>query len=264
MDAPRALVIRTAGTNCDAELVRAFALAGAAPELVHLDALSADPASMGAYDLIGLPGGFSYGDDIASGRIKAAYIRQSIGAELRAAADRGAAIIGICNGFQVLVQLGMLPGFGGDPSVALCENDGGRFVDDWARLEVNERSDCVWTKGLLGIDPEHREIPYAHGEGRLVCRDAETLERMRGGAHDALRTTRDINGSADRICGLCDASGRVFGLMPHPERALEWNRHPSWSRLPEPVRSGPTPGLAMFRGAVGSVAGSATVSGRGG
>jgi len=261
MHAPRALVIRTAGTNCDTELVRAFALAGAAPELVHLDALCADPGAMGGYDLIGLPGGFSYGDDIASGRIKAAYMRDALLDQLLGAVDRGAAVIGICNGFQVLVQLGVLPGLGDGPCVALCENDAGRFADDWARIEVNDSADCVWTAGLLGIDPAHRELPYAHGEGRLVCKDDGTLARIKGGAHDALRTREDINGSADRICGLRDATGRVLGLMPHPERVLEWNRHPSWARLPDPVRSGPAPGLAMFRGAVRAVTGS--VSGQG-
>jgi len=255
MHAPRALVIRTAGTNCDAELARAFALAGADPCVVHLDALCADPSPLDAADLIGLPGGFSYGDDIASGRIMASYIREALQPDFRRAAERGAGIIGICNGFQVLVQLGLLPGLGGRACVALCENASGRFVDDWARVEVNKRSPCVWTHGLLELAPEHREVPFAHAEGRLVCRDDDTLARIQDGAHDALRTTRDINGSVDRICGLCDAGGRVFGLMPHPERVLDWNRHPAWSRLPGSVLRGPTPGLAMFRGAVGAVRG---------
>lgn len=258
MAAAKALIIRTAGTNCDVELARAFTMAGAAAETVHLDALSAAPEQLRSFDLIGFPGGFSYGDDVASGRIKAAYVRERLLGELVVARDRGVGIIGVCNGFQVLVQLGLLPGFSGggasgEACVALCENAQGRFVDDWARVDVNPNTACVWTRRLAGFDDGLRVLPYAHGEGRLVCADAETTRRITVGNLDALRTGEDINGSVDRITGLCDGTGRVFGLMPHPERVLEWNRHPWFTRLTDEQKRGETPGLSIFTSAVEAV-----------
>lgn len=239
--------------------MRAFELAGARAETVHLDALGKHPERLREYDLIGFPGGFSYGDDVASGRIKSVYSRVWLLEELIAARDRGVPIIGICNGFQVLVQLGLLPALdGAAPCVALCENNSGRFRDDWATIEVNEDSPCVWTRGLREFeDPALRVFPYAHGEGRLVAKDSATLGAIKDRNLDALRTAEDINGSEDRITGLCDETGRVFGLMPHPERFLDWNRHPSATRLDPSVRSGITPGLSIFTSAVGAVNGAA-------
>lgn len=249
---PPALVIRTAGTNCDQELVRAFDLAGAAPESVHLDTLCDDPALLQNYDLIGFPGGFSYGDDIASGRIKAMHARQHLLPELIAARDRGVPIIGVCNGFQVLVQLGLLPGDSdGETSIALCQNEHGRFIDDWAIMEVNTDSNCVWTKELAQFtsNPEVCRFPYAHAEGRLVLKDSYEIDPNRV----PLRYQTNINGSTDRIAGVSDPSGLVFGLMPHPERMLDWNRHPFATRLDQSTTSGPTPGLAIFTSAVNAV-----------
>ena len=135
---PTALVVRAAGTNCDAEMARAFALAGAEPRPIHIDRLIADPAPLRHAGLIGLPGGFSYGDDVASGRLLAARLRTTLLDPIRAAIDRGAAVIGVCNGFQVLVQAGLLPGWPGQrgPVAALVENESARFIDRWARLEA--------------------------------------------------------------------------------------------------------------------------------
>lgn len=250
---PRALVIRTAGTNCDAELVRAFLMAGAEPHSIHLDALCEDPTILRSYDLIGFPGGFSYGDDIASGRIKAMHARKHLLPELKTAAEGGVPIIGICNGFQVLVQLGLLPGNsgdGGEATVALCQNEHGRFIDDWAVMEVNPSSNCVWTEGLKEFtDPEVCRFPYAHAEGRLVLKDGCTIDP----SQVPLRYETDINGSADRIAGICDPTGLIFGLMPHPERMLDWNRHPFATRLSAEVKSGATPGLSIFTSAVNAV-----------
>lgn len=259
-DRPRALVLRTAGTNCDRELVRAFALAGCAVDLIHLERLIDDPTALERADLVGLPGGFSYGDDIASGRIFAARMRERLWPALRSAAARGAAMIGVCNGFQILVQVGLLPGpASGEPwpedrapeaTVALTDNAGGRFIDRWVGVEASGGR-CIWTRDLPGrFGPEAMMLPIAHGEGRFVARDDATLDALERGGHVALRYTEEVNGSANAIAGICDASGRIFGLMPHPERYLDWTRHPSWTRLDASVRAGPTPGRLIFESAV--------------
>lgn len=263
-DTPRALIVRTAGTNCDAELVRAFQRAGAATELVHVRALMADPARIDGFDLIGFPGGFSYGDDIASGRILAMQLREHLYEPLRRAAERGVAMIGVCNGFQVLVQVGLLPGpesgrpWPADaapaPRVALTDNIPPRFKDGWVRVEADAGSPCVWTRGLLEAHPDDAMmLPIAHGEGRFVTRDAATLDALVSAGQVALRYVDNPNGSAGDVAGICDASGRIFGLMPHPERYLDWSRHPFRTRLTDADRAGPTPGLAMFTGAVEAV-----------
>ena len=272
----QALIIRTAGTNCDSEMARAFALAGAAPELVHLDALLADPARLDGFDLFGFPGGFSYGDDIASGRIFAMKVRERLYPRLRAAAARGCPMIGACNGFQVLVQAGLLPGPAAgevwptdappEPTLALTDNAHARFVDDWIGMEPGAGSVCLWTAPLA--DHPRAEsllmLPVAHGEGRLVARHPGLLEALEAGGQVALRYRDNFNGSEGAIAGVCDATGRIFGLMPHPERFLDWNRHPHHTRpdlLPASAQQGDTPGLAMFKAAVEAVVGSGGVSG---
>ena len=252
----RALVIRTAGTNCDAELCRAFEMAGAPADLVHLDTLIAHPQRIDAYDLIGFPGGFSYGDDVASGRLFAMRVRERLYGPLRAAAERGAPMIGVCNGFQVLVQVGLLPGPGdGWPadappvqSLSLTQNVNGRFVDGWHAYRV-ERSACVWTEGLPS-DPDIMRLPSAHAEGRLVADLPETIRRLEAAGQIALRYTDNFNGSTGAIAGVCDPSGRILGLMPHPERYLDWNRHPYWTRLDESHLQSDPPGLTLFKNAV--------------
>lgn len=262
---PIALVVRTAGTNCDAEMVRAFELAGAATQLIHVDRLVEDPAPIDTASLIGFPGGFSYGDDIASGRVLAAKMRRRLWGPLRVAAERGVAMIGACNGFQVMVQLGLLPGPDDnawpieppEPTVALTDNAGARFIDRWVGVEAEAASSCIWTAPLT--DPAvagtpAAMLPIAHGEGRLFVRNEEAgLAALERGGRIALRYTQDVNGSAGRVAGICDASGRIFGLMPHPERYTAWTHHPFWTRLPADMRIGDAPGLAMFRAAVEAV-----------
>ncbi len=264
---PTALILRTAGTNCDEELARAFELGGARAVRRHIDALASDPGAIHDADLIGFPGGFSYGDDVASGRVFALRCRERLWPALREAAARGTPMIGVCNGFQVMTQAGLLPGpedgqawpeAAPEASVALADNASARFVDRWVRVRAEAGCDCLWTRPLLEAPAEGLMLPIAHAEGRLVA-SASVLDRLEASGRVALRYAEPVNGSARDIAGLCDASGRIFGLMPHPERALDVNRHPFFTRLDEADRAWAAPGLAMFRAAVESVRSGATV-----
>ncbi|MEO1237421.1 MAG: phosphoribosylformylglycinamidine synthase subunit PurQ, partial [Planctomycetota bacterium] len=224
---PQALILRSAGTNCDAELAHAFRLAGAEPTRIHLHDLIEDPRRLDGFDLVGFPGGFSYGDDIAAGRILANRLRHRLYDALLAAIDRGVPMFGPCNGFQVLVKLGLLPDpHAGVQQATLAHNDSGRFIDRWTPVTVEPASPCVWTRGLTDHD-----LPIAHGEGRFTA-PSEVLDRLEADGQVALRYAEDVNGSARSIAGICDPSGRIFGLMPHPERFTSWNQHPFWTRLP--------------------------------
>lgn len=266
---PRALVIRTAGTNCDAEMCRAFQMAGASVDLIHVDRLIADPKQVDRFDLIGFPGGFSYGDDIASGRILAMKLRERLYPALRDAARRGCPMIGACNGFQVLVQVGLLPGpstpgewphdSAPPQTTALSFNSAGRFIDTWVRVRTVESSACIWTQGLAAAFKAHADdllrLPIAHGEGRFVTAGTRVLDDLKAKGQIALQYVDNLNGSQADIAGICDATGRIFGLMPHPERYLDWTMHPYWTRLSSGTKKGPTPGLLMFQNAVKAATG---------
>lgn len=266
-DRPAALVLRTAGTNCDAEMCRAFELAGGRAEIVHVDRILADPARIEAYELIAFPGGFSYGDDIASGRILAVKLRERLWPKFQQAAARGVPMIGACNGFQVMVQLGLLPGpadgnwaAAASPrqTVALAHNSGGRFIDRWVGVAADPDSACIWTRPLVDAAAEApgdltdiMMLPIAHGEGRFVVRTREELAGLESRGQVALRYTDNPNGSQGEIAGICDVTGRIFGLMPHPERYLDWTLHPYWTRLRPGLRqTSIPPGLRMFQAAV--------------
>lgn len=258
---PTTLIIRTAGTNCDRELAHAFDQAGATPRTVHLNQLIADPTILDTADLIGFPGGFSYGDDIAAGRIFANRLRHQLLEPLRAAIRRGVPIIGICNGFQVLVKLGLLPEPEADRQlVTLAANTSGRFIDRWVRLVVPQDTVCMWTRGLTTLD-----LPIAHAEGRFVPESPQVLEHLRSRGQIALRYATGAsgasslepqaflgnpNGSVDDIAGICDPSGLVLGLMPHPERFTHPTHHPHWSRQgPEALADSPA-GMHLLHNAV--------------
>lgn len=255
---PRALVITAPGINCDLELVRAFELAGAAPETHLLRELMRRPTFIDDFELIGLPGGFSYGDDIAAGRIMAQLIRRSILPALMAAIERRVPMICPCNGFQIAVQAGLLPGAptgerdteSARPTVALAENEDARFHDRWTRVEVPSNTRCLWTRGVV-LDRETGMLPSAHGEGRFVAPN-NVIDELERHGQIALRYADgdNFNGSQASIAGICDPSGLVFGLMPHPERFTRWTQHPWWTRLSADQRRGATPGLAIFRNAI--------------
>ena len=253
---PTALIIRTAGTNCDRELAYAFELAGSETATLHLNELIESPDRIASFDLIGFPGGFSYGDDIAAGRILANRLRHRLWEPLQQAASRGVPMIGICNGFQVMVKMGLLP----DPAqagqaVTLADNTSGRFIDKWVPMAADPASNCIWTKGLDAFD-----LPIAHGEGRLVCADDHVLEQLKQNGQVALRYAKghNPNGSTDDIAGLCDPTGTILGLMPHPERFIDPTNHPTWTRKGDDWLTSTTAGLRFFQNAVEHVKQNAT------
>jgi phosphoribosylformylglycinamidine synthase len=257
---PRTLVLRAAGANCDGETAYAFELAGAASELVHINRLLADPSLLDGYQILAIPGGFSYGDDISAGRILANQIVHHLGDVVRGFIESGRPVIGICNGFQVLVKTDLLPGSitgRSGQTATLTNNDCGRFVDRWVRLGAVKRSKCVWTDGL---QPPLIELPVAHGEGKFIPGDDSVRRALWENGQVALVYAREDgspargqfpdnpNGSVDDIAGVCDSSGLVFGLMPHPERYVDPIQHPAWTSQRPQRKTGY--GLQIFANAV--------------
>jgi phosphoribosylformylglycinamidine synthase subunit PurQ / glutaminase len=248
---PTALIIRTAGTNCDRELAHAFELAGSETQTLHLSQLIDDPDQIASFDLIGFPGGFSYGDDIAAGRILANRIRHRLWQPLQEAAAQGVPMIGICNGFQVMVKMGLLPApNSGKQTVTLADNTSGRFIDKWTPMVADPDSACIWTKGLTEFD-----LPIAHGEGRFVPADDDVLNQLKANRQIALRYAPGTpgynpNGSIDDIAGICDPTGTILGLMPHPERFTDPTHHPTWTRQSDDWLTKTTAGLRFFQNAV--------------
>ena len=275
MKSLKALVITAPGINCDLELSQAFAAAGAKPESILLSRLIRNPTLVDQFALIGLPGGFSYGDDIAAGRIMAALMRREMYPAIAAAITRGTPMICPCNGFQIAVQAGLLPGpttstnlhsstssksgawpnLAAAPTVALSTNIGERFHDGWTCVEIPSNTKCIWTRGL-SLQQDCDMLPSAHGEGRLMT-DVKTLETLEKNGQIALRYAAkdNFNGSMNAVAGICDPSGLVFGLMPHPERFTRWTQHPWWTRLCAHTRSGDALGLSIFKQAVAFVGG---------
>jgi len=233
----RVAVLRAPGTNCDAETRFAFEQAGAQAELVHVQELVGRTKRLGDCQVLAIPGGFTYGDDIAAGRLAANELASRLRDELGAFLQAERLVIGICNGFQILVKAGMLPSgrVDGPQEVTLTWNDSGRFEDRWVCLKP-EFNVCVWTQGL----EEVIELPVAHGEGKFVPRDPSVLERLVGFGqivfHYVDPSEREAgypwnpNGSVGNIAGICDPTGRIFGLMPHPERHVVPTQHPRWTR----------------------------------
>src|SRR5688500_7254138 len=245
---PKTLILRTAGTNCDVETAHAFELAGAEAERVHINRLLQSPELIDTYQILAVPGGFSYGDDIAAGKILANQLVHHLAEALHRFVESGRPVIGICNGFQVLVKTNLLPGplagQAGQTST-LAHNDCGRFIDRWVEL-TPRKSRCIWTTDLT----ERFELPIAHGEGKFIPASEDVRKALWDNEQVALTYSRENpNGSVDDIAGVCDATGLVFGLMPHPERYIEPVQHPAWSRQAERSESAGL-GLRIFRNAV--------------
>ncbi len=262
--APTALVLTGYGINCERETAEAFRRAGAAPRLMHLNDLIAAPDTFEQAAIFAVPGGFSFGDDVASGRILANRLRYRLGDALRRFVSRGGLVIGICNGFQVLVKMGLLPGGAGTftQTVTLTHNDNSRFDNRWVHLAAPAGQRCVWLEGIGTL-----ALPIRHGEGKFIARDAATLESLHTSGQVALRYVQpggapaggvwpyNPNGSQDDIAGICDPTGRVFGLMPHPEAYVEHTQHPRWTREDLPEEGA---GLAIFRNGIAHARASVT------
>lgn len=229
--------MRAAGTNCDKETAFAFSRAGAGVELVHINTLISRKGQLREYQVLAIPGGFTYGDDVAAGKILANELRYKLIEEIKDFLREGKLIIGICNGFQVLVKSGLLPGNGGlKQEVSLIINDSAKFEDRWVYIKAkgqgHKTNKCVWTKGL----PEIIYLPVAHGEGKFVVKDRRVLEEIKSNGQIVFQYCDEKgrlagypynpNGSTQSIGGICDDTGRILGLMPHPERHIEAAQHP--------------------------------------
>jgi phosphoribosylformylglycinamidine synthase subunit PurQ / glutaminase len=244
MARPRILVLRAPGTNCDQETAHAFSLAGGEPKLWHINQLLEEPARVAEYQILCIPGGFSYGDDIAAGRILGNQIQHHLAGALEEFRTAGKLILGVCNGFQILLKTNLLvaPDQNG-PTATLTLNDSRNFEARWVRLTV-ETNRCVFLQGICEI-----ELPVAHAEGKFVVRDEKQLASMEAAGRFVMRYAARAGAAADKsqpvpypanpngamanIAGVCDETGRVFGLMPHPERFVDPTQHPRWTREPE-------------------------------
>ena len=248
----RVLVIRAAGINCEEEVMHCWRIAGADPTLIHINALAAEPTALDAYQILTIPGGFSFGDDIAAGTILAQRMVHDLAEPMQRLVDRGGGILGICNGFQALVKTGLLPG-GREwrDSTTVTHNDSAKFEARWVKLEVcTDRCPFLRPGTVL-------EMPVEHAEGKVVTHDEQTASKLAEAGLVAVRYIDDDgrndtypanpNGSVAGIAGLCDTTGRIFGLMPHPDRHFTHTNHPLWTRR---SCEGTPDGLTIFENAV--------------
>jgi len=260
MSAPRVLILRAPGTNCDAETAHAFSLAGGAADRWHVNRLLESPRRLADFQIFCVPGGFSYGDDLSAGRIMGSQIAHHLADALDEfhAADK--LILGICNGFQVLLKTNLLAASDDrGPLATLTLNDSGHFEDRWVRLRADS-GNCVFLQGI-----EEMELRVTHAEGKFVARDEAEFRRMAAAGQFVLRYAPrtsgsetqgpdaevrypdNPNGAMGNVAGMCDATGRVFGLMPHPEGYIDPTQHPRWTR--GPMREAGD-GLRIFQNAV--------------
>jgi phosphoribosylformylglycinamidine synthase len=263
----RALVLTGFGINCEEEMAAAYRLAGAEADIVHINEVFIERYSLGNYDILNFPGGFSFGDDLGSARVlsnKLKYKRLTSGRrffdELLDFVDGGGYILGVCNGFQTLVKMGLLPNTSGsfEQEATLTTNDSGKFEDRWCYLRTFGNAITPYLRGIESID-----LPVRHGEGKLIVRNEKIKESILDGSlncltycdHDGEPTDRypeNPNGSEMSCAGLADKSGRILGMMPHPEACLSMYNHPNWGQLKQ-RRNGKSEegdGLKMFRNIV--------------
>ena len=267
MPQPRVLILRAPGANCDGETQFAFEQAGGLPERLHINRLRENPKLLKSYQILVVPGGFTYGDDVAAGKILANQLQHFLGDQLREFRDKEKLVLGICNGFQVILKAGLiLPPDEDGPLATLAHNAHGKFEDRWIFMQATPGR-CVFLKGYQRL-----HLPIAHGEGNFICRAEWILQGLEQAGQLVLRYCEESsplaprvdestggasglplpfpinpNGSQGDVAGVCDASGRVLGLMPHPERHVLPTQHPQWTRhglAPE------GDGMRLFRNAV--------------
>jgi phosphoribosylformylglycinamidine synthase subunit PurQ / glutaminase len=271
MKAARALILTGYGLNCDYETDYALKTAGAESQRTHINEVieseqSAPGSILSRFHLLVFGGGFSWADDHGAGVVLASKIKFNIGGQINKFIKDGKLVIGICNGFQSLVNLGLLPGFDNDyraRKVALTANSSGNFIDSWVKLKINSNSPCVFTKGI-----SHLDLPVRHGEGNFFATESD-IERLfknnqvvmqyagDDGEPAGGRWPMNPNGSSRDIAGICDPTGRIFGLMPHPEAFHDMTNHPDWTRKKESlsregkgIESWEGDGIRIFRNGV--------------
>lgn len=256
---PKVVIIRTAGTNCDYETRYALEKVGASVDLVHINQLVREKELLDLYQMAVLPGGFTYGDDIAAGKVLANQLRYHLLDDLLRFVDEGKLIVGICNGFQVLVKIGLLPGvnsFASSPhskgqAFTLTYNDSNKFEDRWVYVKAFSNKSVFIEKDTILY------IPVAHAEGKFIEKSEEVLELLFRSGQIVFKYVDEEgnesgypwnpNGSIGNIAGVCDPTGRILGIMPHPERYIEPTQHPRWTR--EGLKN-EGDGIVIFRKAV--------------
>jgi phosphoribosylformylglycinamidine synthase len=252
MATPRVLILRAPGANCDVETQFAFEQAGSSAERIHINRLREEPALLHRFQILVIPGGFTFGDDVGAGKILAVQLSHFLGDAIRRFRSEEKLILGICNGFQAILKAGLLlPPDEDGPLATLALNESGKFEDRWIHLHVTPGK-CPFLTGI-----ERMYLPVAHAEGRFLCREEWLLRGLEQAGQVVLRFVAadggppsypdNPNGSQGKVAGICDATGRVFGLMPHPERHVLPTHHPRWTRN---GLAADGDGLQLFRNAV--------------
>ncbi|MBN1290903.1 MAG: phosphoribosylformylglycinamidine synthase I [Candidatus Latescibacteria bacterium] len=252
---PKALILRTAGTNCDIESAYAAGQAGFEADRIHINRIASGEVSLDKYSFLFIPGGFSYGDDIAAGKIMALELNKRLGDSLFRFEEQGKLVLGVCNGFQILIKTGLLPFHSHNPEkmrATLTDNDSGKFEDRWVHLAAEPDTVCVFTNTIKPVI----ELPVAHGEGKFIVRSQDDMKELEDNGQIVLRYVtnnggtpsypEDPNGSMGHVAGVCNKRGTIFGLMPHPERFLHRTNHPRWTRQNMPEHGD---GTAFFKNA---------------
>ncbi|MBU6391501.1 MAG: phosphoribosylformylglycinamidine synthase I [Planctomycetes bacterium] len=234
---PKVLILRTAGTNCDYETQYAFEKAGATVDIVHINLLLTNKKMLQDYQILTLPGGFTYGDDVSAGKILANQIQYNLEEDIQTFIDKKKLILGICNGFQVLTKAGLLPSLNKHHQEAtLTFNDSNKFEDRWVYLKIcSNKSVFIKEEQALTL-----YLPVAHGEGKFVAKDENILNKIMANHQAIFKYVNERgedagypwnpNGSIQNIAGICDPTGQILGMMPHPERHVEPTQHPRWTR----------------------------------
>jgi phosphoribosylformylglycinamidine synthase subunit PurQ / glutaminase len=246
MNKAHVLVLAGDGLNCEAETLRAFQKAGAKGEIMHINDLLKNPSTLKLFNILAIPGGFSFGDEISSGQILALKLKKGLKDEFEKFISGNNLVIGICNGFQTLVKLGVF-GPKEERYLTLTHNRQQHFIDRWVELTLNPSSNCVWTKNM----PPRFSLPIRHGEGKIVLKGDDhqqtaIFNQLNNYGQIAMSYLVDENGSYEKIAGLCDPTGRIFGLMPHPEAAI--NEITKATDLKKMLKDGI--GLLFFKNAV--------------